>query len=163
MLKLYIDRSLYKEEYGSSGWFTYSLDDEYLETDFSKRVVKEIDKSELINRYLVLSPVLGSISTECISGGAKTLICIKYMDKVFRLSSVGDNCFPILAEICEEKDVIMLADRSFLPFNYGFSVVHFIDSNKDVYSNEEFLYEYIGLGGNETTGGYRDIFGGFER
>lgn len=158
MLKVYIERKLFREEISLEGWFDYDLDDELLETEFSKRVVKEIDNSELINRNLVISPVLGSISTRNISGGAKTLICMKYMDKVPRCSHFGDNCFPLLAEICKEKDIIMLLDTSFLPFNYGFDSVYFIDSGKTVYDNESFMDEYFDLGGLTRDDGYRDYF-----
>lgn len=158
MLKVYVERRLYKEEITFSGWFDYDLDDEYLETDFSKYVVKEIDKSELVNRNLVISPVLGSISTERISGGAKTLICMKYMDKVPRCSHFGDNCFPILAEICKEKDIVMLLDISFLPFNYGFDSVYFIDTGVTVYNNSDFMHEYIKLDKGNRDDGYRDYF-----
>lgn len=149
MLKVYIERSLYELAGSASAYFDYMLDDKYIETDFSKRVVKEIDKSELVNRNYVLSPVLGSISTKNISGGAKILICTMYTDKIYRASSFGDNCFPILADICREKDVILLMDVSFTPFRAGFDKVYFIDSDKTVYTDMDFIKEFARLGGHK--------------
>jgi hypothetical protein len=45
--------------------------DECLESDFAKRVVKGVDKSDLIGPRLLDSPILGSISPLSMSGGAK--------------------------------------------------------------------------------------------
>lgn len=158
MLKVYIERKLYCEDISTSAAFEGILDDKYLETDFSKRVVREIDNSELVNRNLVISPVLGSISTRRISGGAKGVICAMYLDRIFRVSSFGANCFPLLAEVCKQKDMLMLLDIGIAPFDYGFDKAYFIDSEKTVYNNLDFMSEYINLGGHKRDDGYRDYF-----
>lgn len=44
--------------------------------DWAKRVIKEIDKSDLVAPKVVESPILGQIPYTWISGGAKLLkIC----------------------------------------------------------------------------------------
>lgn len=108
-----------------------------------KKVVKEIDKSELISVYNVISPVLGSISSYMISGGAKTLICMRYTDIIFSLSQFGENCFPILGDICDIKDITVIADISVLPYRYGFhGEIHFLDDDSYVNDDKEYLRKY---------------------
>lgn len=137
-----------REKYVSSGYFEHWLDDKYIESDFAKRVVKEIDNSELVNANLTISPVLGGIPTSKISGGAKALICIMYTDIIFGLSQMGENCYSVLADICKEKDVTMIADIALLPFSWGdFGKIHFLDDDSYVTSDKDYLRVYHKLGG----------------
>lgn len=137
-----------RQEIIHSAWYDNALDTELMASDFSKYVVKKIDKSNLVSPYNVISPVLGSISTRMISGGAKVLICIKYTDIIFKLSQMGENCYSILAEICREKDVTMIADIPVRLFHFGdFDKIHFLDDDSYVTSELDYLTKYIGLGG----------------
>ena len=67
-----------------------------------------IDKSILIAPKIVESPILGSISHEWISGGAKQLImmnCEQYI--VYDGDNLGDNCWELLLELGQTKDIMM--------------------------------------------------------
>lgn len=87
-------------------YFDNTYEDEWLEDERSKEMVKDIDRSELVGPNLVVSPVLGSISINRLSGGVKTLIQI-YHDPhhVYNASACGDNCSEWLLKIGQEKDV----------------------------------------------------------
>lgn len=87
----------------ADGWFDNQLPDEYYVTDFSKRVIKTIDKSDVINENMVESLVLGCIPMTSISRGSKGLILYRYTDKIVNLVSLGDNCIPILLDILKKK------------------------------------------------------------
>ncbi len=89
-------------------YFDNTYEDEWLDDPVSKKMVKDIDKSELVNSNLVISPVLGSISINRLSGGVKTLIQIAH-DKghVYNASACGDNCSSWLLKISEQKDVLV--------------------------------------------------------
>lgn len=85
---------------------------DYLKLYFGKTVVKEIDKSEVHGRNLVISPVLGSILPERLSGSTKTLLSLYSEDNViFRLSAMGDNCLPFLADIARVKDIVLSSGK----------------------------------------------------
>ena len=89
-------------------YFDNTYEDEWLEDPLSKEMVKDIDRSELVGPNLVISPVLGSISINRISGGVKTLIQIAHdPSHVFNASACGDNCAPWLLKISKEKDVLI--------------------------------------------------------
>ncbi|SFO07105.1 protein of unknown function [Pseudobutyrivibrio sp. UC1225] len=109
MLKIYFGDYTGKNYINNPDLFfdnTYS--DEWLESDLAKEIVKDIDKSELVGPNLVVSPFLGSISINRISGGAKTLIQIAFDDEhVYNASACGDNCAEWLLKIGNSKDVLV--------------------------------------------------------
>ena len=85
-----------------------SRKDAWLECAWVKRMVADIDRSELVSPHLVISPVLGAISPDWLSGGAKTLILIAYdQHHVFNASICGDNCASWLLRIGMEQDVLV--------------------------------------------------------
>ena len=143
MLRLHFGE-LDNVKYTGDGWFENQLGCEYLETEFSKSVIKRIDKSEVYDRNLIISPVLGGIPPERLSGGSKALICIKYTDWIFSITAMGENCYPILAEIAKEKDILMTCDSSVLLFKYGgFKEVYIENTSKIVRSDLELIDEIL--------------------
>ena len=89
-------------------YFDNTYEDEWLEDPVSKEMVKDIDKSELVGPNLVISPVLGSMSINRLSGGVKTLIQIAHdPDHVYNVSACGDNCAAWLLRISKDKDVLV--------------------------------------------------------
>lgn len=93
-----------EEIISTSKYFNNSYTDEWLD-DWAKRVVREIDNSELISEGMVQSPVLGPITIREISGGAKALITMNSDNTVIsNANSCGDNCAPLLAELSRKKD-----------------------------------------------------------
>ena len=86
-----------------------------------KRIVEDIDRSELVSPSLVISPVLGAVSFDRLSGGVKTLILIASDEHhVFNTSVCGDNCAPWFVKIGSRQDILIrfghlmhFADESF--------------------------------------------------
>lgn len=138
MLILHFGR-VKNEKKSGDGWFENALGTEYLETDFSKKVIQEIDKSNVYDKNLIISPILGGIPPERISGGSKVLICLKYTSWVFSINSIGENCYSILSEIAEEKDIFMTCDRGMTLYNKGFHGKVKIDNLGIVVDNDKDL------------------------
>lgn len=113
-----------------------------LNEDFSKRVVLDIDKSELINQNLVISPVLGSIPVSDISGGAKSLITLMFTDKIVSLSAMGDNCFSLLWQLGEKKDITVTCSSFRDLYAYGKGYLKVMNIGKVVSDDESFRQEY---------------------
>ena len=87
-------------------FFDNTYEDEWLEDERSKTMVKDIDRSELVGPNLVISPVLGSIPVNRLSGGVKTLIQIDHdPDHIYNASACGDNCAAWLLRLGNEKDI----------------------------------------------------------
>lgn len=92
--------------YNTSVYFKNCYESEWLETELVKKMIKDVDDSEVLSGECIKSPVLGQIPPERLSGGVKTLILIlNEPDKIFNASKCGDNCAKWLLEIGKIKDV----------------------------------------------------------
>ena len=95
-----------KSIYNTNVYFKNSYEPELLETDLARRMIREVDDSEVLSGECITSPVLGQIPPERLSGGVKTLLLIlNEPDKIFNASTCGDNCAKWILEIGKIKDV----------------------------------------------------------
>ena len=101
-------------------YFDNTYEDEWLEDERSKEMVRDIDRSELVTPNLVVSPVLGSVSINRLSGSVQTLIQIANdSEHVYNASACGDNCAKWLLKIGREKDILVRMGH----------MMHFADSD----------------------------------
>jgi len=106
------------------------LDKKCMLDEFSKRVVKEIDKTETITSGAFYSPVLGDISLRDLSGGAQFLIILNNTNEIVPLEFLGDNCFPFLKEIADRKDITVCSGGVRNLFkNGGFTEIHIVNDD----------------------------------
>ena len=87
-------------------YFDNTFEDEWFDDAVVKQMVLDIDRSEVLSAYSIISPVLGNISHTMLSGGVKTLIQL-YKDSTFYpdLITIGPNCQSWLAKISKEKEL----------------------------------------------------------
>ena len=103
MVKVYFELEE-QDIISTSKYFNNAYTEEWLD-DWARRVIREIDKSELVSEGLVQSPVLGPITIREISSGAKALILMNADNSVIsNANSCGDNCAELLAELSRKKD-----------------------------------------------------------
>lgn len=88
-------------------YFNNQYDDEWITDTFSKEIIRDVDKSEVIGAHLINSPVLGPISPDKLSGGVKTLMLFKFDEsgRIFNASACGDNCAKWIVEIAKTKEL----------------------------------------------------------
>ena len=55
-------------------YFKNTYEPEWFESDLAKKIVKDIDNSDVLSGECINSPVLGQIPPERLSGGVKTLL-----------------------------------------------------------------------------------------
>ena len=69
-------------------YFDNTYEDEWITDELSVKMIKDIDKSDVIGPRLVQSPILGPISTKEMSGTVKTimLMTIKKSGKKYNAS-----------------------------------------------------------------------------
>lgn len=92
--------------YNTNIYFKNTYDAEWIESDLAKKIIKDVDDSEVLGGECIQSPVLGQIPPERLSGGVKTLLLIlNNPDKVFNASTCGDNCAKWILEIAKIKDI----------------------------------------------------------
>lgn len=91
--------------YNTAVFFKNDYEDEWITDPFVKEMIRDVDRSEVIDSGIIDSPVLGKIPPLGLSGGVKTLILVKFEpEKVFNASTCGDNCAKWLLNIAEEED-----------------------------------------------------------
>lgn len=128
MLYLYvgpIDRTkVFGDKYlsRSKQHFDALYDSKWFDDPLVKKIVKDVDRSNVLGGNIIESPVFGAIPPRMLSTGCKTLILIYKTDEyIFSGEKLGDNCWNSLFEICKKKDVT-------LPV-YHFILQRYIDEN----------------------------------
>ena len=92
--------------YNTNVFIKNTYEPEWFETDIAKKMIRDVDDSDVLSGECINSPVLGQIPPERLSGGVKTLLLIlNEPDRVFNASTCGDNCAKWLLEIGKQKDV----------------------------------------------------------
>ncbi len=107
--------------YNVSANFNSGFRPEWLEDDFIKRAILDIDNTTVLSPYCLQSPVLGQIAPSFLSNGVKNIILTKFTDFIKRGGCYGDNCSYWLGEISKQKDVLIyLTHYLHFPDNYEF-------------------------------------------
>ncbi|MDD7642596.1 MAG: DUF4869 domain-containing protein [bacterium] len=92
--------------YNTNVYFKNTYEPEWFETELAKKMVKDIDDSEVVSGECINSPVLGQIPPERLSGGVKTLLLmLNEPEKIFNASTCGDNCAKWILEIGKLHDL----------------------------------------------------------
>ncbi|MCQ2790273.1 MAG: DUF4869 domain-containing protein [bacterium] len=92
--------------YDTSMYFDNSYKEEWVLSDLGKKIINDVDNSEVIDGQLIQSPVLGKISPKELSGGVKTLLLILFDNShIFNASTCGDNCAIWLLKISDYKRI----------------------------------------------------------
>ena len=87
-------------------FFNNTYEDEWLDDAFVRKMVKAVDGSTVESQHCIMSPVLGQIPPERLSGGVKALICLYELDDFYvDLIVCGRNCEEFILDIARQKDV----------------------------------------------------------
>lgn len=94
--------------YNTSMYFNNRYSGKWLLEDFSKKIIRDVDQSEVLDENTISSPVLGNIHPEDLSGGVKTVILMKHFPGIyFNGSNCGNNCAKWILELGREQDCKM--------------------------------------------------------
>lgn len=90
----------------TDSYFNNNFQDEWMEDELVKQIIRDIDGSDLISAQIVLSPVLGAIPVTQISGGAKAVILmLKMPELLIHGNSCGDNCAEWITKVGKMQDI----------------------------------------------------------
>lgn len=104
MLKILFGKSQ-DSIYNTSMYFSNVFQKEWLDDSYVRKMIKSVDRSEVLGDYLINSKALGLIAPTQLSGGVKTLILTYFMpDKVFNASTCGDNCARWFLDMSKKQD-----------------------------------------------------------
>ena len=92
--------------YNTNVYFKNTYEPEWFESELAKKMIKDVDDSDVLSGECINSPVLGQIPPERLSGGVKTLLLmLNEPNKIFNASTCGDNCAKWILEIGKLKDL----------------------------------------------------------
>lgn len=134
--------------YNTSLYFDNTYFDKWLYDEFAKKMIKAVDKAEVISGQAVDTKALGVIPTTKISGGLKTLLLIyNQPEKIFNASTCGDNCAKWILKIAKRlnKDITINL-RHIMDFGDGDFEIRILNNGIVVHNMSELvLYagEYI--------------------
>lgn len=146
MLKVFLG-GCDNEIYNPPLYFKNQYEDEWITHELSRKMILDIDKSEVIGPHLIESPVLGPISPKELSGGVKTLMLLAFdtSGKIFNATACGDNCAKWILEIAKEKDLTISLHHS-MKFGDGDFEIMIMNNNTIVHNFKEWLdvvYDYL--------------------
>lgn len=94
--------------YNTAVYFKNVYKDQWITNEYSRRMIKDVDRSDVVSASVIQSPVLGSITPLQLSGGVKTLMLIKFdRQHVFNASTCGDNCAKWILDMAKERKVVI--------------------------------------------------------
>lgn len=92
--------------YNTSVYFKNVYEDEWIMDPLSQKMILDVDKSTVLDSGVIDSPIMGKIPPTGLSGGVKTLILIANVpDKIFNVSTCGDNCAKWILALAEKRDI----------------------------------------------------------
>lgn len=119
-------------------WFDNQGGSKYIGGALEQKIIKDIDKSEVIQGKILMHPQYGVFSPYDLAGTTKTLILMNNEPQFYYNGAfLGENACPWLLQIAKTKD-IYLRMAYILPFNCDFDA-YFV--NLDVYTHN--YYDYI--------------------
>lgn len=150
MLKIYYG-DMKDAIYNTSVYFDNVYLDCWLEDDFSKQIIKSVDRAVVMSARALDSKILGVIPVTGLSGGAKTLLLMLHEpDKVYNASTCGDNCAKWILKIAKklDKDLVInlhhIMDFGDKPFE-----IEILNNHQIVHSMAELVLvagTYLGAG-----------------
>lgn len=129
MLNIYFGEMLENDfpnyVYNTSVYFDNTYLDAWITDDFSKKMIKDIDKAVVLGPSAIDSKALGVIPVKQLSGGVKTLLLLQHdPSKIFNASTCGDNCAKWILRIAKttKRDITInlrhLMDFGEKPFEF---------------------------------------------
>ena len=127
--------------YNTKVYFDNTYKDKWITKSISKEIIKDVDKSEVLDEKTILSPVFGNMSPKKLSGGTKTLLLIDNdSKKVFNASTCGDNCAKWILKIAQDRKVVINL-RHLMDFGKDEFKIKVINTGKIVYNMSELVLE----------------------
>ena len=139
MLNIYLGE-MKEAIYHPPTYFDNRYEDEWITDSLSVKMIKDVDKSDVVSERLIQSPVLGPISVKEISGGVKTLILMAFDDsgRIFNASACGNNCAKWILEIGKQKELIVNL-RHIMDFGDNEFEIYVMNTDSIVHNMDELV------------------------
>lgn len=128
-------------------YFEINFEDNWITTDFSRKVIKYIDNADLekdaTGDYIITHPTKGILSPIRLSAAVQTLILLEHDNskEMFNASLCNNNCAKWILDIASRKDITINL-RHILDFgaNTNFEA-KILNSGIIIHNTQEYLKE----------------------
>lgn len=125
-------------------WFDTVYEPSWIDNDFARAVIKDIDQSEVVAPRIIDSPWLGYVDPTHLAGGTKCILCLMFDDsgRNFDITVCGDNCAKWIQLVAASRDIkvqleyLMLFDEN-SPFE-----ITVVNNGKIVRNQADWLVAY---------------------
>lgn len=117
-------------------FFDNNYEPEWLLDPFVKKIIHDIDKSDVLSENVISSPVFGSIPPRMLSGGTKALILMLKENKVIWATACGDNCAKWIIEISKLRDITICLEHA-MKFSNDFDAIC-LDTNEEIHTLDDY-------------------------
>lgn len=129
--------------FNTSVFFDNTYQDSWFQDDFTKRVIKDIDKGEILGPNCVTTKILGPIPPTKIAGGTKTILLMKFDNNhIFNASTCGDNCVKWILKIAKDKDLTINL-RHIMNFGKKDFSAKILNSGKIITTQKEYVEQAV--------------------
>ena len=129
--------------YNTAVYFKNTYKDKWITNEYSRRMIKDVDRSEVLGEGVIQSPVLGNITPLQLSHGVKTLMLIKFdRQHVFNASVCGDNCAKWILDMAKDRKVVVNL-RHVMDFGEDDFRIRVLNSGKIAHDMTELIHESI--------------------
>lgn len=127
--------------FNTSVYFDNVYKDSWITKPLTVEMIKNVDKSDVIDSRTILSPVFGNMSPKRLSGGAKTLILLANdRGKIFNVSTCGDNCAKWVLKIANDRKLVINL-RHLMDFGDDSFKIRVLNTGKIVHNMGELVVE----------------------
>lgn len=140
------------------GYFEYYFEKENVLTDFSRRLIKDCARADVLADNVFEHEWRGTHTANELATGVKNILLAKYNpEAIIDLRFCGDNCIPYLIEASFERDITVIGGRLVDFFNeemYGLSVdsIYVFNTDELINSRKGYMHTWIyGYDWNEET------------
>lgn len=129
--------------YNTAVYFKNTYRDKWITDEYSRQIIKDVDRSDVVSESVIQSPVLGSITPLQLSGGVKTLMLIKFdRQHVFNASTCGDNCAKWILDMAKDRKIVINLHHV-MDFGTGEFKIRVMNSGNIAHSMAELIHESI--------------------
>lgn len=135
---------LSKYESYVSDYFDDEYEDEWFEDEYVRKLIQEVDNTEVRDNCTLYSNVLGDIVKSQLSSGVKGLILLYKTDCKINGDRLGDNCWKYVLEIAQDKDIyLVLRHIPELPSDFS----AYLENYNKMINRSEYISAFIRLVG----------------
>lgn len=115
---------------------------EWFDNPVVRRIIKNLDKTDVVQGEVLNSPVFGVMSPDRLSTSCKAIIMLETIDGInIYATRCGDNCVPDILEIASRKDITITLHHC-MRFPDGGFEAKVIETGTIIHSHLEFVNEY---------------------